>query len=221
MTGKNLLALALSVAAVCACGFPILPAGAAPANANTCETLVINPSDVRSVDAAGIVLAEDAGTIEILSVEAVSANCAHQILAFENGSYAMRDGTTLTKPSGSNQAIPEGAKLDADDLLTKVPQGFSADGDFIVADRVSYRRMDDRLITQYIGLWRSSEGSQLYGFTVDESGKASPLKPVLSSKKAIQSVSYFPMPDTRSGTLNLAMSDGSLVTLQWRHPGFF
>ena len=133
----------------------------------------------------------------------------------------MRDGTTLTKSSASNQAISKGADFDADDLLTEAPQGIGADGDFIVADRVGYRRMGARLVTQYIGLWRSSQGSQLYGFTIDEAGKVGTLKPVLSSKKAIQSVSYFPMPDARTGTLNLVMSDAHLVTMQWGHPDFF
>lgn len=82
--------------------------------------------------------------------------------------------------------------------------------------------IDREVRTRMLGLWRQGTGSLIVDFVLPASGrKADKVRPLLRSNLPVRSISYFPSPDTASGSVSLVQEVTPervrVLTLEWWH----
>ena len=135
-------------------------------------------------------------------------------IGFSNGNVYQIEPEGIV-PWQSLMPVFEQPKLDE----SAIPEFPNAQ--FVQADDVGWHRTETGLAKRYVGLWRQAGSWLVADFKVLEGGKTIDVQPLLSSSLPLRSVSFFPAPDTPSGSLWLVQEEPSgnvrLIRLGWRH----
>jgi hypothetical protein len=127
-------------------------------------------------------------------------------------------------PSGRLQRRDAAASLVAPAALQSPPPRLGG-AKFIMASRVDSLRVDGKLTTDYVGLWRDKNEWIVASFSQRENANLGSARPILRSRLPLRAVNYFPALDSRSGQLSVTQEVDSqtlrILAFDWRHPTWF
>ena len=165
-----------------------------------------------------------AARFDIVEALAVSGACAGALRMVRMDNVLLADGSALRR-TADNELMPRDPLSLAEETIDQGEAHPQGPGKFVMAFRAGYRRVDDTLKTDYVGIWQDGKRAVVAGYTSSPDAGYTTPRTVLSSSLPLRSVSYFPAPDTRSGRLGLLQkqADGTLrlIGVDWSHPGFF
>ncbi|UUL82575.1 hypothetical protein [Sphingomonas qomolangmaensis] len=186
--------------------------------------MAFTPETSRDVESLGITLMPDGGSIALRSTETVTGPCAAILQSFKGGTYNLDNGTKLNREYGGDSATLSASGFPVPIPLpeTAVPE---ADGDFLMADKMGTIKVGDRLVDTYVGVWKLPATTLVRAFQTEEDRAVGRPQTIFASRQPIRSITYFPSPDSPSGTLNVVMDAGKgaarAIEMGWQHPGLF
>ncbi|SFG37585.1 hypothetical protein SAMN05518801_12055 [Novosphingobium sp. CF614] len=226
----------LALAATAALTLGLAPVDGSDARPSTVSTVCADPAQPgafrladddnalarRSLKFAPKVMPD---ALTVLATQAVSGACAPALKAVVSDNMLFADGRIIGGDAvRGTVALRSGVSFAGSMLAASDPHPQGGPGRFVMAYRVGYRRIDGQLITNYVGLWRTSSESQVRYFSTKSGGGFTTPRPLLTSSVPLRSVTYFPAPDTPSGTIKLVQAGSGttrVIVLRWSHPGIF
>lgn len=222
----------LVLAALAACRSTPHPLSAAPLSASgpagavdcteAATPFVGQPMAPQEIEAA-LIRAEDVTAEELSTtfVTTYSGPCAPLIaesnlgqIRLSNGAvYVFRDGSFV--PKDGPLTLFEPSSLGAG----QIPE--FGDARFIHSEEFEVRRIGGGLERRYVGVWQDGASWIVAEFKVSIGGEVSEPRPLLRSSLPLRSVSFFPSPDTNSGSLYLVReateNEVRVARLSWWH----
>lgn len=156
--------------------------------------------------------------LTLRSLKLVEGSCADKVHAFLMNMIAFNDGTVMVIDAKGRFSSKQGYTKTTDFWNSSPPAGHPAiaQAEFVMASKIDGAAPKPTL---NIGLWKTSEGSLLAAFVQREDGFSAPIE-LVQSKQQIKSVTFFPSPDTSTGSLGLlAITENgvALLSLDWDH----
>lgn len=199
-------------------------AGAACAPAGQrLAALTVKPGDATADRA--IVWAPQASTDghKLIENRRVTGACAGGVKAFLVNTAMLESGEGFDFAQDGSVTAREAASLLKPVALTGPAP--NQPGQFLGATRVDYRKDDQGLVSDYLGLWRDGDRWTVASFSQRGALNIGTVKSLLHSTVPVKSVTYFPAPDTRAGQISLTLRDTaqstSLLGFSWRHDQWF
>ncbi|WP_420607363.1 hypothetical protein [Novosphingopyxis sp.] len=161
---------------------------------------------------------------EIVEVIAVNGACAGNLQLYRMDNLLLANGSWVRRDAQNDVGPREPLSLEEDIINHDEPHP-RASGRFVMAFRVGYRRANEALITDYVGVWQKGNAAVVSGYSSSPATGFTTPRAVFTSELPIRSVSYFPSPDTASGRLGVVQEQtgGSarMIGIDWAHQGFF
>lgn len=158
--------------------------------------------------------------MKLAGVAALEGPCAHDVAAFRTGLIAFQDGAVFAPaPGGGFVRRPDASLLPDPGAPGPYERNAMAQARFIVAAQVHALDTSAGKRSMRVGLWQRGAEYVVAAYTLDDRGAAPPVE-LLQSVHPIRSVTYFPSPDTNTGTLGLVEETPdsiALVSLGWDH----
>jgi hypothetical protein len=204
-------------------------AGPAVRNCSTPDTLIkaltVESMSVGDARTTLSWLETSTDGLNLVSAERLVGACAHLLAGFRMSAVYFSNAIVLTFNADSKLTLaPEKAAYSKPAIVSDEEHPDWQGGEFVMAERVDARQEKDGPREHFVGLWNTGMGSALVVFTRDEHGAFGHLRPILTSRLPLRSVSYFPAVDSPSGRLALVQEAGAemrLLSLDWFHPQAF
>lgn len=211
----------LSVAGCQALAQP--PASAAPASCaatlDRASGLRYVPTEKSLADLSITIAADQQNRLAFRGAKLLQGPCADDVAAVRMSQIVLKDGAVFNADSADGQfthapGLTGLANFGIKPASTEHPT--IAQAQFIMAASVDGVYAKPSLD---IGLWKTGDSYLIAAFVRHENGVSAPIE-LLRSTQPINSVSYFPSPDSNTGSLGLLVNSTSgiaLVSLYWDH----
>lgn len=180
--------------------------------------LKLQPGQKSWADLSITIAENQRSNLSVRTLELLEGPCAQHVHAFMMSQIAFDDGAVFS------------AKLDRDFVYLPNRNGLSSawagpprpahpeidKSTFVMATKVD-GAFSKRSLN--VGVWQTDDGYLVAAF-IHEEGVFSELVELMRSKYPIRSVSFFPSPDSNSGTLGVTGEIGgnvALINMDWNH----
>lgn len=187
---------------------------------------IVFTEERASPDTLGIYYLQgaDRGVISFNSSELAVGPCADRIEAFSMDRVFLYGGSLLRRPPHQSPSLERSTYL-TEKRLKKSEGHPKGSGTFVMGYPVAYRQAKSSLVTDYVGVWRLSDGAVVRTFSTSVGGGFTSPKDLIRSRSPIRSITFFPAPDTPSGKLFIVQQSGPsalhMVSLNWSYGGVF
>jgi hypothetical protein len=213
-------ALAAALASSAAAAQTAAPApGACAATSSRAAGLKFVP--VRdSLAELSITVAGDQERPKLANVALLQGPCAGDAVASRVGVVVFKDGVVFA--ATSNERFSHWPHVTAQQLGIRPvgdPHPALPQGRFLMASKVDETRAATGEHALDVGLWQANGSYVVAAYTRHGGDVGTPVE-LLRSARPIRSVTYFPSPDSNSGTLGLLADHGdgvASISLDWNH----
>jgi hypothetical protein len=194
----------------CAAGPQFLSAAPATANLQELELTNLQTYPLRSRE-------ERLGDPKVV---VLSGKCADLVGGANLGTLGLTNGAFL-KLEPRIGPTPEDRTIFRPSAVSAAQAPAIVGATFLDADRIQSRLEGDVLMRRYVGLWKEPDGWLVAEFTrSDKSGESTEVRQLLRSSLPIRGLTFFPAPDTPTGTLTLVQDGPGVVrvlSFLWAH----
>lgn len=177
------------------------------------------PTEKSLADLSITIAADQQNRLAFRGARLLQGPCADDVAAFRMSQIVLKDGAIFNAMSADGQfthapGLTGLANFGIKPASSEHPM--IAQAQFIMAASVDGAYAQPSLD---VGLWKTADGYLVAAFVRHENGFGTPLA-LLRSTQPINSASYFPSPDSNTGSLGLLVNSTSgiaLVSLYWDH----